>query len=157
MEPPSLGSRLFLIYPFLHTGIISSIAFCPDQTNEYFAAGTLTPSNFNIALFTESTGEKTIMWVGCEGLRNSVSQVNSSLSSARKPADLSQCLSLNSTLPTHQSSTRPSAGAQGFTAGIFEETLRLPSKSFKLPTSTIERLRTKSSFLTSIMQEDGLE
>lgn len=59
-----------------HIGIVSSIAFCPDQTNEYFAAGTLTPSNFNIALFSESTGEKTIMWVGCEELRNSVSQVS---------------------------------------------------------------------------------
>ncbi|KAF9646530.1 WD40 repeat-like protein [Thelephora ganbajun] len=56
-------------------GIISSVAFCPDQTNEYFAAGTLAPSNFNVALFSELTGEKTLMWVGCEGLRNSVSQL----------------------------------------------------------------------------------
>jgi len=56
-------------------GIISSIAFCPDQTNEYFAAGTLTPSDFNIALFSESTGEKALSWVGCEELRGSVSQL----------------------------------------------------------------------------------
>ena len=59
----------------LREGIISSVAFCPDQATEYFAAGTLTPSIFNIALFSESTGEKTLMWAGCEELKNSVSQV----------------------------------------------------------------------------------
>ncbi|KAF9786359.1 WD40-repeat-containing domain protein [Thelephora terrestris] len=47
-----------------------------DQSTEYFAAGTLTPSAFNIALFSEFTGEKTLMWVGCDELRNSVSQLN---------------------------------------------------------------------------------
>jgi telomerase Cajal body protein 1 len=71
--PPPVPLTLSLNHR--RTGIVSSIAFCPDQTNEYFAAGTLTPSPFNIAMFSESTGEKTLMWVGGEELRNSVSQV----------------------------------------------------------------------------------
>ena len=87
-HPPSVPDPPLHTLPLNHpdTGIVSSIAFCPDQTNEYFAAGTLTPSNFNIALFSESTGEKTITWVGCEELRNSVSQVCSTLP-ARTHAD----------------------------------------------------------------------
>ena len=89
INPP--GSQTFVRTFSLNrsrVGIISSIAFCPDQTSEYFAAGTLTPSDFNIALFSEPTGEKTMMWVGCEELRNSVSQVITPLLSiARETTD----------------------------------------------------------------------
>lgn len=52
-----------------HTGIISTLAFCPSYDPSYrlYAAGSLSPSSrnsANIALFDEDTGEKPVGWVG---------------------------------------------------------------------------------------------
>ncbi|KAI0302283.1 hypothetical protein B0F90DRAFT_1816499 [Multifurca ochricompacta] len=47
-------------------GIISALAFCPSYDPSYrlYAAGSLTPSSANIALFDEDTGGKPVAWVG---------------------------------------------------------------------------------------------
>lgn len=66
------------------SGIISSLAFSTDISSGVFAAGSLSPSapsSSNIALFTETTGEVPVMFVGDEsvgngfGIRSSVNQV----------------------------------------------------------------------------------
>ncbi|KAF5338168.1 hypothetical protein D9758_014726 [Tetrapyrgos nigripes] len=44
-------------------GIISSLAFSPSYESELFAAGSLTPTNGNIALFNESQGTTPLMYV----------------------------------------------------------------------------------------------
>jgi len=65
-------------------GIISSLAFSLDVSSGLYAAGSLSPSppsSSNIALFTESTGEVPVMFVGDEnqeiafGVRASVMQL----------------------------------------------------------------------------------
>ncbi|KAI0076849.1 hypothetical protein K474DRAFT_1644216 [Panus rudis PR-1116 ss-1] len=64
-------------------GIISTLAFSNDVSSEVYAAGSLTPSsatNSNIALFTESTGDVPVMFVGSDtsagfGVRHSCIQV----------------------------------------------------------------------------------
>ena len=157
--PRTLTTISLLIHS---TGIISSLAFCPDQTNEYFAAGTLAPSNFNIALFSESTGEKTLMWVGREELRSSVSQVISEsippfITFPKKSAEVARNTSLGSTQLTRRYFTRPSAGVQRFTAGIFAGIPQPLSKSSKLLALTLERSRIKSLCSTSTVQEGGWE
>ncbi|KDQ56127.1 hypothetical protein JAAARDRAFT_36912 [Jaapia argillacea MUCL 33604] len=63
-------------------GIISALAFYPSYELGYFAAGSLSPSSAtssNIALFSESTGEKAIGYLGLDGngggVRASVTQL----------------------------------------------------------------------------------
>ncbi|KIP12211.1 hypothetical protein PHLGIDRAFT_371864 [Phlebiopsis gigantea 11061_1 CR5-6] len=64
-------------------GIISALAFSPDAASGAYAAGSLrvsAPSSSNIAIFSESTGEVPVMFVGDErvggyGVRASVSQL----------------------------------------------------------------------------------
>ncbi|GBE86827.1 hypothetical protein SCP_1000690 [Sparassis crispa] len=67
-------------------GIISALAFAADTSSGIYAAGSLSPSapsSSNIALFSETTGEVPVMFVGAEkrrngagfGIRASVSQL----------------------------------------------------------------------------------
>ncbi|KAI0799743.1 WD40-repeat-containing domain protein [Irpex lacteus] len=65
-------------------GIISALAFSSDTSSGVFAAGSLSPSSpasSNLAIFTETTGEVPVMFVGNEsggtglGVPSSVSQV----------------------------------------------------------------------------------
>lgn len=76
-------------------GIISSLAFSSDVSSGVFAAGSLSPSSpasSNLAIFTETTGEVPVMFVGDEpggtglGVPSSVSQVGSTFSSLRFPS-----------------------------------------------------------------------
>ena len=55
-------------------GIISAIAFSPSQGSDFYAAGSLSPTLSNIAMFSESRGEHPVMFVG-GGLRAGVTQV----------------------------------------------------------------------------------
>jgi telomerase Cajal body protein 1 len=57
-------------------GIISALAF--SSSNKIYSAGSLSPSTLsspNIALFSEE-GEEPVMFVGAEGVRAGVTQVN---------------------------------------------------------------------------------
>ncbi|KAK7018084.1 hypothetical protein VNI00_018403 [Paramarasmius palmivorus] len=45
-------------------GIISALAFCPSYTSDYYAAGSLTPTDSNVALFSETQGEIPVMFLG---------------------------------------------------------------------------------------------
>ncbi|KAI0712713.1 WD40-repeat-containing domain protein [Cerioporus squamosus] len=67
-------------------GIISALAFAPDMSSDLYAAGSFSPSapsSSNIAIFSESSGEVPVMFVGAEdqqvgagyGVRASVSQL----------------------------------------------------------------------------------
>ncbi|CAL1698567.1 unnamed protein product [Somion occarium] len=64
-------------------GIISTLAFSPDISSGLYAAGSLNPSSStssNIAIFSESTGEVPVMFVGDDhqdgfGIRSSCTQV----------------------------------------------------------------------------------
>ncbi|EEB98764.1 hypothetical protein MPER_01674 [Moniliophthora perniciosa FA553] len=44
-------------------GIITSLAFCPTYTSDYYAAGSLSPTGSNIALFNETQGEIPAMFL----------------------------------------------------------------------------------------------
>ncbi|TFK81326.1 WD40 repeat-like protein [Polyporus arcularius HHB13444] len=53
-------------------GIVSTLAFAPDMSSDLYAAGSFSPSapsSSNIAIFSESTGEVPVMFVGAEGQR----------------------------------------------------------------------------------------
>ena len=82
--------------PCLSAGIIAALAFAPDASSDLYAAGSLSPSapsSANIALFSETTGEVPLMFVGAEGanagagygVRASVSQVRPSDPSCSLP------------------------------------------------------------------------
>ncbi|KAL0567771.1 hypothetical protein V5O48_014221, partial [Marasmius crinis-equi] len=44
--------------------ILSALAFCPSYTTDYFAVGSLTPTQSNIAIFSETRGEVPVMFLG---------------------------------------------------------------------------------------------
>lgn len=54
-------------------GIISALAFSPSQGSDFYAAGSLSPTLSNIAMFSEARGEP-VMFVG-GGPRASITQV----------------------------------------------------------------------------------
>ncbi|KAF9254595.1 WD40 repeat-like protein [Marasmius fiardii PR-910] len=59
-------------------GIISALSFCPSYETDYFAAGSLTPTSSNIAIFSETRGEAPVMFLGQgqdSGFRASVTQL----------------------------------------------------------------------------------
>lgn len=68
----------------LAVGIVSALSFAPDLSSGVYAAGSLNPSSTtssNIALFSETTGETPLMFVGDEreggfGIRASVMQAS---------------------------------------------------------------------------------
>ena len=64
--------RIFRIPHPSHTGIISALAFSPSQ--DIYAAGSLAPSNSNIALFSESENTRPVMFVAAD-IKAGVTQV----------------------------------------------------------------------------------
>ncbi|KAG6834479.1 hypothetical protein H0H93_009412, partial [Arthromyces matolae] len=57
-------------------GIISALAFVPSQGSDIYAAGSLTPSSSNIALFSETQGQEPIMFIS-NGPKAGITQVRS--------------------------------------------------------------------------------
>ncbi|KAG6815582.1 hypothetical protein H0H93_009413, partial [Arthromyces matolae] len=55
-------------------GIISALAFVPSQGSDIYAAGSLTPTSSNIALFSETQGQEPVMFIS-NGPKAGVTQV----------------------------------------------------------------------------------
>ncbi|KAG5650209.1 hypothetical protein H0H81_000310 [Sphagnurus paluster] len=79
-------------------GIVSALAFVPSQGSDIYAAGTFSPTNSNIAMFSETQGAEPVMFVS-GGPPSGVTQVFNLLQ-CLIPSDTHTCRS-NSTLCDH--------------------------------------------------------
>uniref|UniRef100_A0A0W0G1G3 Telomerase Cajal body protein 1 n=1 Tax=Moniliophthora roreri TaxID=221103 RepID=A0A0W0G1G3_MONRR len=98
-------------------GIISSLAFCPSYTSDYYAAGSLSPTESNIALFNETQGEIPVMFLS-GGAKAGVTQLQFNpmqphlLYASYRRRDEIYCWDLRGSVDTPSTTYSPPSGYQ---------------------------------------------